>query len=99
MEPFGPENMRPIFLVKNVRDTGYSKVVKEQHIRFVLNQNNITFTGIGFNMAEKFSIIESGNPMDVVLTIDENEWNGIKSLQLKICDFRSSETKADFSSN
>ena len=36
MEPFGPENMRPVFLAKNVMDTGYSKIVKEQHIRFVL---------------------------------------------------------------
>lgn len=99
MEPFGPENMRPIFLVKNVRDTGYSKVVKEQHIRFVLNQNNITITGIGFNMAEKFSVIENGNPIDVVFTIDENEWNGIKSLQLKVCDFRLSDDQAPLSLN
>jgi single-stranded-DNA-specific exonuclease len=96
MEPYGPENMRPVFLVRNVLDTGYSKVVKEQHIRFVLNQNHTTLTGIGFNMAEKFSVIENGNPIDVVFTIDENEWNGITSLQLKVCDFRLSETSADF---
>lgn len=99
MEPFGPENMRPIFFVRNVRDKGYSKVVKEQHIRFVVNQNGTTLTGIGFNMAEKFSIIESGNLIDIVFTIDENEWNGIKSLQLKVCDFRLSDTNADFFSN
>ena len=99
MEPFGPENMRPTFLVKNVNDTGYSKVVKEQHIRFVVNQNHTTLTGIGFNMAEKFSIIESGNLIDIVFTIEENEWNGVKSLQLKVCDFRLSDDHAPLSLN
>jgi single-stranded-DNA-specific exonuclease len=91
MEPYGPENMRPIFIVKAVEDTGYSKVVKEQHIRFVLKQNNVTFTGIGFNMADKFPLIESKQPLDVVFTLEENEWNGEKNLQLKVCDFNLSE--------
>ena len=87
--------MRPVFIVRNVKDTGYSKVVKEHHIRFVLTQSNITLTGIGFNMAEKFSIIESGKPIDIVFNIDENEWNGVKSLQLKVCDLRLSEINSD----
>ena len=99
MEPYGPENMRPVFIVRNVKDTGYSKVVKEHHIRFVLTQSNITLTGIGFNMAEKFSIIESGKPIDIVFNIDENEWNGVKSLQLKVCDLRLSEINSDSSLN
>ena len=90
MEPFGPENMRPVFILKNVTDTGYSKIAKEQHIRFVIRQNNLTITGIGFNMAEKFSIIESKKPFDIVFTIDENEWNGNKSLQMKVIDFKES---------
>ena len=49
MEPFGPENMCPVFIATKVRDTGYSKVVKEQHIRFSLRQDNTIVTGIGFN--------------------------------------------------
>lgn len=87
MEPFGPQNNRPVFIVKNVDDTGYSKIVKEQHIRFVVKQDNIIFTGIGFNMAEKFHLLQFKKPMDIVFTLDENEWNGEKSLQLKIIDF------------
>ncbi len=86
MEPFGPDNMRPVFIAKNVYDTGFSKIVKEQHIRFVLKQNGITLTGIGFNMAEKFPIVQSGNPINIVFTIDENEWQGEKNLQLKMID-------------
>ncbi len=87
MEPFGPENMRPVFIASQVTETGFSKVVKEQHIRFVLKQNGITLTGIGFNMAEKFSLLTPGNPIDIVFTVDENEWNNTKTLQLKMIDF------------
>lgn len=91
MEPFGPENMRPVFVAKNVSDTGYSKIVKEQHIRFSLRQNGITITGIGFGMAEKFSLLQMKKPVDIVFKIDENEWNEQKSLQLRVMDVRLSE--------
>lgn len=88
MEPFGPDNLRPVFIAKKVTDSGFSKIVKEQHIRFVLKQNGITLTGIGFNMADKFSLLQSGNPIDIVFTIDENEWQGEKNLQMKMIDIR-----------
>lgn len=91
MEPYGPENMRPVFMVKNVMDSGHSTLIKEQHIKFCLKQNNCSFKGIGFNMAEKFHLIESKKPLDVVFTLEENEWNGQKMLQLKVHDFRLSE--------
>jgi single-stranded-DNA-specific exonuclease len=91
MEPFGPENMRPVFIAKNVTDSGYSKVVKEQHIRFSLKQDNIVFSGIGFNMAEKFHLLQMKKPVDVVFTLDENEWNDQKQLQMKVIDFRLTE--------
>jgi single-stranded-DNA-specific exonuclease len=91
MEPFGPENMRPVFIARKVQDTGFSKIVKEQHIRFVLKQNNITLSGIGFNMAAKFPLLQNKQPLDIVFTIDENEWNGEKNLQLKMIDLRPAE--------
>lgn len=88
MEPFGPENLRPVFIIKNVIDNGWSKIVKEQHIRFSIKGDNVTITGIGFGMAAKFPILEQKKPVDIVFTIDENEWNGSTSLQLKVIDFR-----------
>ncbi len=96
MEPFGPENLRPVFVAKKVWNTGYSKIVKEEHIRFSLKQNNITFTGIGFKMADKFHLLQPDSyqvakPIDIVFKIDENEWNGNKTLQLRVLDFRISE--------
>lgn len=91
MEPFGPENMRPVFIVKNTVDTGFSKIVKEQHVRFVLNNNNVVFSGIGFNMAEKWEILSEKHPIDIVFTVDLNEWNNEKNLQIRVIDFRRSE--------
>lgn len=91
MEPIGPDNMRPVFIARNVYDTGYSKLAKEAHIRFVLKQNNISLTGIGFNMADKFPLLQMNHPLDIVFTIDENEWNGNTSLQMKVIDIRLSE--------
>lgn len=92
MEPFGPENMRPVFLIKGVTDTGWSKVVKEDHLRFSLRQENNTITGIGFGMAEKYHLLAGKKPVDIVCKIDENQWNGEKSLQLRVIDCRASET-------
>lgn len=90
MEPYGPENMRPVFLVENVVDTGYSDLLKEQHVRFNIKHNNIVLSGIGFNMPSKLNIVKSGKPFDIVFTLDENEWNGNKRLQLMVIDCRPS---------
>jgi len=94
MEPYGPENMRPVFITKNVWNTSWSKIVKEQHVRFVVKNENVTMTGIGFNMAEKFSLLEMNKPIDIVYTLDENEWNGETNLQLKVIDIRLSDCAA-----
>lgn len=92
MEPFGPENMRPVFMARRVFDTGHSRVVKEQHLRFVFKQDEVAFSGIGFNMADKFSLVKKDKPLDIIFTIDENEWNGQTSLQLKLIDCRCSDS-------
>ena len=88
MEPFGPENLRPVFVARNVVDTGWSKIVKEEHLRVSLKQNNAVLTGIGFWMADKYELLKQQKPVDVVFKIEENEWNEQKSLQLKIIDLR-----------
>jgi single-stranded-DNA-specific exonuclease len=90
MEPFGPENFRPIFVARNLRDSGYSKIVKEDHLRVSLVQDQIIFTGIGFNLANKFSLLQDKRLVDLVFTLDENEWNGSKHLQLKVIDLKPS---------
>jgi single-stranded-DNA-specific exonuclease len=88
MEPFGPDNMRPIFLAKNVRDTGYSKLVKEAHISFNLTQGNNSVRGIGYNMPDKIDIVKSGRPFDIVFQLQLNEWQGTQSIQMQVIDLK-----------
>jgi single-stranded-DNA-specific exonuclease len=92
MEPFGPENLRPVFIARQVKDYGYSKIVKELHLRAVLVQGAAKITGIGFNLAHKFGLLQNQQPVDVLFTIDENEWQGNTSMQLKIIDIKLSDT-------
>ncbi len=86
MEPFGPDNMKPVFIARNVKDAGFSKVVKDLHLRVVLKQGDKILSGIGFNLGEKMIHLQHNQPVDLVFTIDENEWQGNTSLQLKVID-------------
>lgn len=86
MQPFGPGNPQPVFVARRLTDKG-SRIVKEQHIRFCLQQSNHQADGIGFGLAAKFALLQTGAPVDVVFTLEENEWNNIKTLQLKVIDF------------
>ncbi len=88
MEPFGPENMRPVFITRNVMDTGWTKIVKEQHLRFSVQQDNVTINGIGFGMAGKYALFLEKKPLDIVYTIDINEWNGNTTLEIRVIDCR-----------
>jgi single-stranded-DNA-specific exonuclease len=90
MEPFGPENLRPVFLAKAVRDTGQSKIVKDLHIKFSLEQEDILVNGIGFNLAGKFPLLQTHKPVDLLFTLEENEWHGEKRLQIKVVDLQPS---------
>ncbi|HTO17251.1 MAG TPA: single-stranded-DNA-specific exonuclease RecJ [Edaphocola sp.] len=93
-EPFGPENMRPVFLTKNVFDfQNRSAIVGSNHIKFSITQDGISaVNGIGFNLKDKFDIISSGNPFDIVYTIEENEFRGNINLQIKVIDIKPSKS-------
>ncbi len=91
MEPFGPDNLRPTFLARKVYNTGWSKILKDVHLRFVVKQGNCIISGIGFNMADKKPLLDKNLPLDIVFKIEENEWNGEKLLQLKVLDVRLSD--------
>ena len=90
-EPFGPQNMTPIFLTKNVKDTGYGKPMgqEEEHLRLFVKQNNSEgIAAIGFGLGNKFDLTTNHKEFDVVYCIDENEWNGKVSLQLRLRDIK-----------
>lgn len=90
MQPFGPSNVQPVFVARRLTDKG-SRIVKELHIRFALQQGGYQMDGIGFGLAGKFHLLQSGQPIDLVFTLEENEWNNQKSLQLKVIDFALSD--------
>ena len=90
-EPFGPNNLRPVFISKGVQDDkGYSKIVKDAHLKFSIQQNGARMEGIGFNLADKIGIVKEGL-FDVVYTIDQNDFNGKSRLQIKVLDLKSSK--------
>jgi single-stranded-DNA-specific exonuclease len=90
MEPFGPENMRPIFIAKQVYDTGYTKLVKDAHISFNITQGKNNIKGIGYNMPQHIDLIKSGKPFDLVFQLQLNEWQGTQSVQIQVIDIKKS---------
>ncbi len=88
MEPFGPDNMRPIFIAKGVVDSGYSKLVKEAHISFNVSQGKNSIRGIGYNMPEHINIVKSGQPFDIVFQLQLNEWQGTQTVQMQVIDVK-----------
>lgn len=90
MAPFGPKNMRPVFKTSAVRDNGYGKLVGSEKNHLKLNiihgADRKTYNAIGFGLGEKINHIQ--NTFDIAYTLDENEWNGVKSVQLVLKDIR-----------
>jgi single-stranded-DNA-specific exonuclease len=90
-EPFGPENMTPVFLSKNIIDSGYAKTLGNdaEHLKAFVKQNNSpNFNAIGFGLGDKIDVVKNRNPFDAVYVLEENEWNGTVSLQLQLRDVR-----------
>ena len=90
-EPFGPQNMTPVFLTKNVIDTGYAQKLgaDEEHLKLFVRQNNSEgMAAIGFGLGNKMELTTNKKPFEAVYCIDENEWNGKTSVQLRLKDIK-----------
>ena len=95
-EPFGPQNMTPTFMSKNLKDTGYAKQLgkDEEHLKLYIKQNNSEglaaprVGAIGFGLGNKLQLVKNQQPFDAVYCIDENEFNGNVTLQLRVKDLR-----------
>lgn len=90
--PFGPQNMTPTFMTRNLIDTGYGKKVgsDEKHLKISVLQNGRgqRIDCIGFNLGDKYEIISNKKPFKAAYVLDENEWNGNVSLQLRLKDIQ-----------
>lgn len=91
-EPFGPQNLPPLFYAENVVDTGFAKHIGKtnEHLKLCLREvgNTAYFDAVGFGLALKLPLITSGKPFSIVYSVEENVWNGKVSLQLQIRDIR-----------
>lgn len=93
-EPFGPQNRTPVFLSRSLTDSGQAKKIgrDESHLRMFVKQNGSSaFGAVGFGLGEKLPLTENKQPFQAVYCIDENEFNGQVSLQLRIKDIKHEE--------
>jgi single-stranded-DNA-specific exonuclease len=96
-QPFGPENMSPLFLSRNVFDSGAGRMVGSsgEHLKLDLCQESTgtkTFPAIAFGQANHFEYIKAGMPFDVCYSVEINEFRGKRTLQLNIRDIKTTES-------
>lgn len=96
--PFGPGNLAPIFLTRNVVDSGQSRAVGNyKHVKLSICQkqsSGIVFSGIAFQKGELMSRIHGKEPFSICYHIEENFWQGKASLQLNVKDIKFNENAA-----
>jgi len=92
--PFGPGNMSPVFMTRNVRDTGNSQPVGQnrEHLKLeMVDSQGSVFSGIAFSMAHHYSDVKKKKPFTVCYVIDENEFRGNITLQAQVKDIQFDE--------
>jgi single-stranded-DNA-specific exonuclease len=97
-QPFGPENMSPVFVSRNVFDTGSGRMVGSsgEHLKLDLCQESTgqkSFSAIAFSQANHFEYIKGGNPFDICYSLEMNEFRGNRNLQLNIRDIKTPDKK------
>ena len=96
MEPYGPGNMRPVFVSNNLSIDGIPKLLgRDQNtLKFSVKQNKTLFESIGFNMAEHYEKLIQNIPIDIAYVVGENMWNGQKTIQLELKDIKLNQNYA-----
>lgn len=93
--PFGPKNLKPIFLSQSLQDTGWSSVVGKKHLKLYAKQDGAKMKGIGYNLGFRYPEIAKGNVFDLCYTLEENAYNGHIWLQANIKDIKESEPELE----
>lgn len=87
--PFGPQNMRPVFSSKHLKDTGYSKSLKNRHLKLVIQQEDgTTIEGIAFNLGKHIQAIQAQKLFEMCYVLEENTFKGRSRLQCNVKDIR-----------
>jgi single-stranded-DNA-specific exonuclease len=92
MKPYGPLNMRPIFVARKVSIRGAIRQVGRNHLKFKVRQDSIGIDAIFFNSIDILPTLEKyRETIDIVFSVEENTWNGRTTIQLRILDFQEAE--------
>ncbi len=87
--PFGPQNMRPVFLTRNCEVVGQPYTVGHNHLKMRVRKGEATFDVIGFGFGDMARLISSkGCLVDVVYAVEYNTYNNITRKQIRLKDIR-----------
>jgi single-stranded-DNA-specific exonuclease len=89
--PFGPGNMDPVFLIRNLVANQWTRIVGENHLKMYVShpyRPELTFGAIAFKQGHHFQRIAAGAEFHVVCNLRQNVWNGKTSLELDVKDIR-----------
>ncbi|MBN2200603.1 single-stranded-DNA-specific exonuclease RecJ [bacterium] len=87
--PFGPQNMRPVFLARNLNVVGSPRVVGRNHLKFKVRQGGEVHDAIGFDLGDLIYRLSPGDSnLDMVFVVEENHWNNEVRTQLRVKDLR-----------
>lgn len=90
MAPFGPQNMTPVFMAKNVSIKGLPRILKEKHLKMtVFQENSLPFDAIGFGMVDDYyENLKKVDQFNLCFQVEFNEFRGEKKIQLMIKDIK-----------
>jgi len=85
--PFGPQNMRPIFVARKLEVVGTPAIVGKNHLKFKVRQDGVVMDAIGFSLGDlKYRLAPAEKNLDMAFVIDENDWQGFTTIQLRVKD-------------
>ena len=94
LEPFGPDNPHPRFVTRGLINNRYTKRVGKQgeHLKLDLTDRSVAISGIAFGKGDMAMYIQNGNAVDVCYSLEQNTYNGVTSLQMKVEDIVPTES-------
>ena len=84
MEPFGPDNMRPVFVCRELKNKYDPKIVGNNHLKMTVRDAAGSMDAVAFNFGDRLADVSAAPAFTLAFSLDENEWNGRKSLQMKV---------------
>ena len=97
LEPFGPDNPRPVFVTRRLINNRYTRKIGKDnvHLHLDLTDTRLAMEGIAFNKGDWAPYIQNGNPVDVCYTIEENTYNNRTTLQMRVLDLKETSSSKD----